>query len=60
MNLQDQRQKKNNLVVYKSSKDIPTNYFDTIISNNALEHTDNPLIELKELYRSLKNNGIIT
>ena len=51
--------KKNNLVVYKSSKDIPTNYFDTIISNNALEHTDNPLIELKELYRSLKNNGII-
>ena len=51
--------KKNNLIVYKNSKDIPSNYFDIIISNNALEHTDNPLIELKELYRSLKINGKI-
>tara|TARA_B100001057_G_C22860607_1_gene954372 strand:+ start:965 stop:1615 length:651 start_codon:yes stop_codon:yes gene_type:complete len=50
---------KNNLKVYESSKDIPSNYFDTIISNNALEHTDNPLLELKELYRALKINGKI-
>tara|TARA_Y100000816_G_C26068920_1_gene562023 strand:- start:32 stop:676 length:645 start_codon:yes stop_codon:yes gene_type:complete len=51
---------KNGLKVYKSSKDLPDNYFDTIISNHALEHCENPLLELRELYRSLKNQGIIS
>jgi len=51
--------KKNNLNVFKSSKEIPGDYYDVVISNNALEHVDNPLVELKELYRSLKKNGKI-
>ena len=50
---------KNGLKIYKSSKDLPSEYFDVIISNHALEHCDNPFIELKELYRSLKLNGLI-
>ena len=29
-------------------------FFDTIISNHALEHCDNPFIELKELHRALR------
>ena len=51
--------KKNGTKIFKSSKDLPDNFFDTIISNHALEHCDNPFIELKELYRSLKKNGKI-
>ena len=50
---------KNGCKVFKSSKDLPDNFFDTIISNMALEHCDNPFLELKELYRSLKVNGKI-
>jgi SAM-dependent methyltransferase len=48
-----------NLKVFKSSKNLPDNFFDIIISNHALEHCDNPFIELKELHRSLKKNGLI-
>jgi len=51
--------KKNGTKIFTSSKDLPDNFFDTIISNHALEHCDNPFIELKELYRSLKKNGKI-
>lgn len=46
--------KSNGLKVFKFSKDLPSNFFDLIISNNALEHCDNPFLELKELYRALK------
>ena len=46
----------NGLKCYKSSKELPSDYFDLIISNNALEHCDNPFLELKELYRALKKN----
>ena len=49
----------NGLKCYKSSKELPSIYFDLIISNNALEHCENPFLELKELYRSLKKNGKI-
>ena len=42
-----------------SSKELPSDYFDLIISNNALEHCENPFLELKELHRSLKKNGKI-
>lgn len=45
--------------VYKRSYDLPSEYFDIIISNHALEHCDNPFLELKELYRSLKKGGTI-
>jgi SAM-dependent methyltransferase len=50
---------KNNLICFKSSSKLPSNFFDLIISDNALEHTENPLLELKQLYRSLKKNGKI-
>ena len=49
----------NGLNCYKSSKDLPNDFFDLIISNNALEHCDNPFLEIKELYRSLKRGGKI-
>jgi len=51
--------KKNGLKVFVNSKRLPSNFFDLIISNHALEHTDNPLLELKELNRSLKTGGKI-
>lgn len=50
---------KNKIKVFKSSSEIPNEYYDIVISNNALEHTDNPLLELKELYRGLKKEGKI-
>ena len=50
---------KKGLVVFSSTRKLPNNFFDLIISNNALEHTDNPFIELKELYRSLRKGGTI-
>lgn len=49
----------NGLKCYKYSKELPSDYFDLIISNNALEHCENPFLELKELHRSLKLNGKI-
>ncbi|MDC1179441.1 class I SAM-dependent methyltransferase [Candidatus Pelagibacter ubique] len=51
--------KNNGLKIFSNSSHLPTNYFDLIISNHALEHTDNPLIELKNLHRSLKKGGYI-
>ena len=49
----------NGLKVFKSTKDLPSNFFDLIISNSALEHCDNPYLELTELYRALKKNSKI-
>ena len=51
--------KKNKIKIFKSSSEIPNEYYDILISNNALEHTDNPLLELKEFYRGLKKEGKI-
>ena len=50
---------KNGINCYKSSKDLPSEFYDLIISNNALEHCENPYLEIKELYRALKRNGKI-
>jgi SAM-dependent methyltransferase len=50
---------KNNIICFDSSTKLPSQKFDLIISDNALEHTENPLLELKELYRSLKKDGTI-
>jgi len=50
---------KNNIFCFDSSSKLPSEKFDLIISDNALEHTENPLLELKELFRSLKKGGII-
>jgi SAM-dependent methyltransferase len=49
----------NGVEVYKSAEDVPDNYVDVIISNNALEHTLRPLDELKSLYAKLKPGGKI-
>ena len=49
----------NGVEVYKSADDVPDNYVDVIISNNALEHTLRPLDELKSLYAKLKPGGKI-
>lgn len=51
--------KKNGIEVYKSVADVPNEYVDIIISNNALEHTLQPLDELKSLYKKLKTGGKI-
>ena len=50
---------KNGINCYSSSKELPNNFFDLIISSNVLEHTENPLQELNNLYKSLKPNGHI-
>jgi SAM-dependent methyltransferase len=50
---------KKGIKCYKTSKSLPSNFFDLIISDNALEHCDNPYLEIKELYRALKKNGKI-
>lgn len=51
--------RENGLEVYNFVDDVPDNYVDIIISNNALEHTHYPLDELKKLYKKLRNNGKI-
>lgn len=50
---------KNGLKCYGSSKELPSDYFDLIISNNALEHCENPFDEIRELYRALRKKGKI-
>ena len=45
--------------VYTNTLSVPDNWADVIISNHALEHTLNPLQELKDLYKKLKNDGKI-
>jgi ubiquinone/menaquinone biosynthesis C-methylase UbiE len=45
---------------YGSIYDVSDNYVDRIISNHALEHVDNPMLILRELYRVLKPGGKIT
>ncbi|HAG85411.1 MAG TPA: hypothetical protein DCL61_30760 [Cyanobacteria bacterium UBA12227] len=51
--------KKNGVEIYLRVEDLPDNYVDVIISDNALEHTLNPLQELKALYRKLRKGGKI-
>ncbi len=50
---------KNHIECFESSDLLPINYFDQIISHHALEHTENPLGELKKLYKSLVPGGSI-
>ncbi|MCM1154889.1 MAG: class I SAM-dependent methyltransferase [Roseburia sp.] len=50
---------KNNIKSVKNINDIPDNYADVIISSHALEHVENPLGILKELYEKLKWSGKI-
>jgi len=49
----------NGVEVFSKTEDVPSEYADIIISNNALEHTLHPLTELKSLHRILKPKGRI-
>ena len=51
--------KKNITKVVANTKYISNNWADIIISNHALEHTQNPLKELQSLYPKLKKRGLI-
>ncbi len=45
------------LTVYENVSDTPDEYANVVISNHALEHVDNPLITLRDLYQKIKING---
>ena len=45
---------KNGVHSVKSPNEIDDDWADIIISNHALEHTENPLFELKRLHNKLK------
>ena len=49
----------NGIEVFGSAAEVPDDYVDVIISNNALEHTLHPLQELKTLQRKLRSGGRI-
>lgn len=51
--------RENGVEVFESTADVPDNYVDVIISNNALEHALHPLVELRELYKKLVTGGLI-
>lgn len=51
--------KKNGVEVFTTAEDVPDEYVDVVISNNVLEHTLQPLTELKSLYKKLKPGGKI-
>lgn len=48
-----------NIKVFNNFDDIEDNFFDTIISNHALEHVPRPLDTLRDLYKKLKINGTV-
>jgi SAM-dependent methyltransferase len=51
--------KKNGVEVFSRVADVPDESVDVVISNSALEHTLQPLEELKNLYRKLVPGGKI-
>lgn len=51
--------KKNKIKIFKSSYKLKKNYYDKIISNNTIQHCENPLVEIKNLHKSLKKDGLI-
>jgi len=53
------KEAKKKFKIYKSSKILPKNKFNVIISNQVLQHCENPILELNNLYKSLKKNGKI-
>jgi len=60
VNLSARRQAElNGIKTYESITEIEPSWADLIISNNALEHCLHPLQDLKNLYPSLKDGGLI-
>jgi SAM-dependent methyltransferase len=51
--------KANGVEVFARVEDLPDEYVDVIISNSALEHTLQPLQEIKTLYKKLREGGKI-
>jgi len=49
--------KSRGIEVFNSVAEVPDEYVDVIISNNALEHTLQPLEELRSLHRKLREGG---
>jgi SAM-dependent methyltransferase len=50
---------RNGVEAYAAVEDVPSGIVDFIVTNNALEHTTNPLAELKALHSKLKPGGKI-
>ena len=44
----------NGLECFSATYELPENFLDLIISDNAPEHVENPLRELRNLHRALK------
>lgn len=55
----DELARKSGIEVFGSVPEVPDNYVDVIISNNALEHTLQPLEELRLLRNKIEVNGKI-
>jgi len=51
--------RENGVEVYEKIDDVPNDYVDVAISNNALEHTLQPLAELRELRTKIRPGGRI-
>jgi SAM-dependent methyltransferase len=51
--------RQNGIEVFSRVEDVPDDYVDVAISDNALEHTLQPLTELKSLFKKLKTGGKI-
>lgn len=49
----------NGIEVYRNINDVPDGIVDTIISHHAIEHVEEPLNILKDLYKKLKNDGML-
>ncbi|MFT4073540.1 MAG: class I SAM-dependent methyltransferase [Dysgonamonadaceae bacterium] len=47
----------NGVKVYRTVDELPDDFADVVISVHVLEHTHNPLSELKGLFRILKKGG---
>lgn len=51
--------KEEEILFVKYTEEVPDDYYDVIISTHVLEHVNDPLGELKQLRRKLKDNGNI-
>ena len=45
--------------IFKDVNELSENYYNKIISNNCLQHCENPFIELQNLHKTLKKDGLI-